>query len=100
MLNSLRQYLILMANTGCVESCSGTNTFFQRDIAEEVHPDARWRRVGNTHFTDAQHAAALLDAGVDQIDAHSDGAVELLFRHSWFVKEVLGATGNLPIDNP
>lgn len=54
----LGQYLNLMTDARFVESCTGSYTISKGDIAEETHPDAGGRGVGNAHLSDAEHVAA------------------------------------------
>ena len=88
-----------MTDTLAVESCSCSDAFLQRDASKEVHPDAGGRSVGNTHLTQAEHLTAFFLTGVDQVDSYVDGLIELGFRHSWTMKEVLSASGYLAVEN-
>ena len=88
-----------MADTSIVETCTSTDAFLEGDMAEEVHPDAAWRRVANTHLTDAENATPLLVAVINHIDTNGQGLLKLVFCHSRLIEEVAGAQGYLAVDD-
>ena len=55
-----------MANTLHVKTGTCTYTFLQGNVAEQVHPNAGGRRIGNAHLADTQDATALGNAVVNQ----------------------------------
>ena len=88
-----------VADASGVESRTGTNALVKGNVAEEAHPDGGRRGVGYAHLAKAEHLAALLMACIDQVDAHTQGAVILFFGHSWFVQEVARARSYLSVEN-
>ena len=93
------EHFTLMADAWSIESSTGANAFVERNIAEETHPNAGWRRVANTHLADAEHLATFCQTIVDQIDAYLNSFVKLLLRHRWFIKEILCTISYLIIFN-
>ena len=74
MSESLRQHFTLVADAGRIEAGTGTDALVEGDVAEKMHPDARWRRIADAHLADAEDAAALGDAVVHKVGAHLYGA--------------------------
>ena len=64
-INRLLQHFVLMTDTWGVEACASTDTLFQRDVAEKVHPDAAGRSIGNAHLANGEHTAAFTDAVIN-----------------------------------
>ena len=93
------QYLVFMADAVGVKTSAGTDALLQRDTRNEVHPDAAGRRIADAHFSDAEDAAALVAASIDQVDAYRQGLIELLFCHGWLMEKVPSATGYFAVDD-
>ena len=98
-LNSLRQHLVFMTDAFAVEAGASTDTVFEGDVAKETHPDARWGSISYTHLANAQHTTALSSTIVYEVRTNLNSAIELLLAHSWFIEEVLGASGNLAVED-
>ena len=86
-----------MTNAIIIKAGAGADTFVKGDTAEEVHPDAGRRRVGDAHLTDTEEAATLGDAVVNEVGADLYRAVELLLAHRRLVEEVFRAAGYLAV---
>ena len=88
-----------MADAIVVEAGTCTDAVLEGNVAKETHPDAGGRGVADAHLAYAENATALSCAFVNEIAANLYGFVELLFTHGGFVEKVLGASGDLAIDD-
>ena len=88
-----------MADAIVVEAGACTNAVLEGDVAKDTHPNAGGRGVANAHLADGEDATAFSDAVINKVAANLYGFVELLFTHSRFVEEVLGASGYLAVDD-
>ena len=88
-----------MADAIVVEAGACTNAVLEGDVAKNTHPNAGGRGVANAHLADGEDATAFSDAVINKVAANLYGFVELLFTHSRFVEEVLGASGYLAVND-
>ena len=99
MCQSTLQHIVLMTNALGIYARTRSHTLVEGNMAEEVHPDAGWRRVGNAHLSYAQHAAPLIDARVGKFCTDLDGLFILLLRHGGLVQEIPRTSGYLAVDD-
>ena len=88
-----------MADAVFTETGTCSYTLLQGYVAEEVHPNARRRCVGNAHFSDAQNAASLSGTVIDKSSPHMQCLMILLCIHGGFVAEVACAPVYLTIED-
>ena len=93
------QHFALMTDARQVKPSTCTDALVQRNVSEEMHPDAAWRRVGDAHFADADNVTAIVEALVHQHGPSVDGLPVLLFGHGSFVQEIPCSARNLSIED-
>ena len=97
--NRFLQNLQLMADAVVVQPCPRSDTFREWYLPKQVHPDTRWRCVGNAHLSDGDDVAALSPTIVCQRGTYSKGPIQFLCSHGRFVTEITCTPANLAADD-
>ena len=88
-----------MTYAAVIQSAASSDAVGQGNLAEQAHPDARWRCVAGSHLTYADDVAAFFLATVYQADTHLDGLLHLFLCHCRLMKEITCAEGYLAVDD-